>query len=96
MGLTYEQAKAKKQEIADKLKTALTDEFNITSFHISHGIINNKNGEYDLRFTITDTFTPNQTVDQDVIDFAKKKVKALVPESNAEVITTTMPKAYKP
>lgn len=94
MGLSYEELMDKQQWLADELTKSIKAEFNKQGIVIANGIGRNRDGELDFSLSISDLDNPDQSPDVELIDFAKKKIKELVPDSDANVVGVPTPKQF--
>ena len=89
-----DELRKQKGEIAGKLETALKEKFNLQNVSIAHGITWNEDGQPDFAFTIVDLDRPDDFVGNDVVDFAREKVRELAPASKPRISAGTLPRAF--
>ncbi|MAE51330.1 MAG: hypothetical protein CMH27_05940 [Micavibrio sp.] len=94
MGLSYEELMDKQQWLADELTKSIKAEFNKQNIVIANGIGRNRDGALDFSLSISDLDNPDQSPDVELIDFAKAKMKELVPDSDANVVGVPTPKQF--
>jgi|MDSW01.1.fsa_nt_gb hypothetical protein len=93
MALSFDELKEKQKWVKDELTRSLKDTFNKQGISVSVGIGKNQAGEADFVFRIRDLDNPRQEPSDDIVEYAKQKLKELVPSSDAEITGADVPRA---
>ena len=93
MALSFDELKEKQKWVAGELTRSLKDTFNKEGIYVAHGIGRNQAGQVDFVFRISDEENPDEAPPSEIIEFAKQKVKELVPESDATITGAGVPRA---
>jgi hypothetical protein len=86
MVMTEQEVTAKRQSAADELTAALKQQFNLQSLKAYSGLLSAEPANPEFIFRILDKNTPDTLVGDDVLNFAKEKIQALLPNYKSTIL----------